>query len=321
MAKKISVILCTYNRCHSLAKALDSVAVSKLPDSIDWEVLVVDNNSSDQTREVVERFCRRHSDRFRYLFEPQQGKSHALNAGIRESRGEILAFIDDDVTVEPMWLQNLTAPLQDREEVAGSGGRILPAHAFSAPRWLALSGPYAMGGILYAHFDLGDEAKELEQPPYGTNMAIRKKMFDKYGYFRTDMGPCPGSEIRNEDTEFCRRLLAGKERLRYAPSAIVYHEVPLNRISKKFFLKWWFDYGRALIRETEKSHEVSDIWKIIPRIVPMTFGWMRALNPQLRFYRKCWVWVVAGEGVEIYRQARSSDSLETKNTDSKQRVQ
>jgi glucosyl-dolichyl phosphate glucuronosyltransferase len=315
---KISVILCTYNRCQSLAKALDSVAVSELPDSVDWEVLVVDNNSKDQTREVVESFCRRHPDHFRYLFEPEQGKSHALNTGIRESRGDILAFIDDDVTVEPAWLQNLTAPLQ-HPECVGSGGRILPARAFSPPRWLALSGPYAMGGILYAHFDLGDEAKDLEQPPYGTNMAIRKKMFDKYGYFRTDMGPCPGSEIRNEDTEFVRRLFAGKERLCYAPAAIVYHEVPENRIRKEFFLRWWFDYGRALVRETRKSHNISDILRIIRRIVPMTLRWMRALDPQLRFYRKCWVWVVAGEAVEIYRQARSKH-IETNNTASKKRA-
>ncbi len=135
----ITVILCTYNRCQSLSKALQSVAASEMPSSAVWEVLVVDNNSCDQTREVVENYCRRHPGRFRYLFESKPGKSHALNAGIREACGDILAFIDDDVIVERNWLRNLTANL-DGNVWAGAGGRILPektflASAVVATRW------------------------------------------------------------------------------------------------------------------------------------------------------------------------------------------
>ena len=125
---KISVILCTYNRCQSLAKALESVAGSTLPDAVDWEVLVIDNNSGDQTRTVVEQASALHLGRFRYIFEPRPGKSHALNTGILAAHGNVLAFVDDDVTVEPTWLQSLTAPLDD-EHLAGSGGRILPPRA------------------------------------------------------------------------------------------------------------------------------------------------------------------------------------------------
>src|SRR5208282_6191977 len=143
----ITVILCTYNRCESLARALDSVAAQILPESIEWEVLVTDNNSNDQTRDVVKDRCHRYPGHFRYLFESQQGKSHALNAGIREARGDILAFTDDDVTVEPTWLRTLTSPLQ-KSEWAGSGGRIQLDRALSPPRWLALDGPYSLGGVL-----------------------------------------------------------------------------------------------------------------------------------------------------------------------------
>ena len=89
-----TVVLCTYNRCESLAKALASTACLQLPGSVDWEVLVVDNNSSDRTREVAEEYCRRSPGHFRYLFEPRQGKSHALNTGIREARGDVIAFIE-----------------------------------------------------------------------------------------------------------------------------------------------------------------------------------------------------------------------------------
>ena len=208
---RITVILCTHNRCRSLEKALQSVAASQLSTSSGWEVLVVDNNSSDQTREVVETCCRRYPGRFRYLFEPQPGKSYALNSGIRGALGEILAFMDDDVTVEPTWLQNLTANLDD-SDWAGAGGRILPERSFSPPRWLALQGQFSMGGVL-ALFDRGDKPGELDWAPYGTNMAFRRAMFDKYGAFRTDLGPIPGSQIRNEDTEFGRRLMKAGERL------------------------------------------------------------------------------------------------------------
>src|ERR1700734_3508684 len=143
---KITIILCTYNRCASLAKALESTAAMTLPGSAEWEVLVVDNNSTDQTREVVEGFHSRYPRHFRYLFEPQQGKSYALNAGVREARGDILAFTDDDVTVEPTWLQNLTAPLKTGECV-GTSGRTLPEQSFSPPRWLGGEGRYPLGPL------------------------------------------------------------------------------------------------------------------------------------------------------------------------------
>ena len=312
MAVKISVILCTYNRCQSLTKALESLATSTLSKNVEWEVVLVDNNSSDKTREVAESFCRRHSN-FRYLFEPQPGKSYALNTGIREARGEILAFVDDDVVVESAWLQNLTAPLVNGKW-AGVGGRILPAHSFSCPPWLSLSGPCAMGGILCAHFDLGGEARDLDLPPFGTNMAFHRSMFEKYGNFRTDMGPSPGSEIRSEDTEFGRRLIRAGESLRYVPSAVVYHEVSESRINKEFFLQWWFDYGRAQMRERGMP---PDVWGIprhyisIPKVIGSTllirtFRWMRSVNPQRRFFWKCYVWVTVGWIVEMPRLARKA---------------
>src|SRR4051794_26325031 len=109
----ISVIICTRNRCQSLVKTLNSAAAQRLAESVEWEVLVVDNGSNDQTRAVVDDFRRKHPGRFRYLLEPEPGKSPALNAGIREAEGDILAFTDDDTTLAPTWLHNLTKHLYD----------------------------------------------------------------------------------------------------------------------------------------------------------------------------------------------------------------
>jgi glucosyl-dolichyl phosphate glucuronosyltransferase len=311
---KITIILCTYNRCRSLAKALESAAASQLPDSVIWEVLVVDNKSSDQTREVVEEFCHRYPGRFRYLLESRQGKSNALNAGIREAQADILAFMDDDVTVEPTWLQNLTVSLHDGQWV-GAGGRIRAERDFLPPRWLALEGRYSLGGVLVL-FDRGDKAGQLDWAPYGTNMAFRKEMFEKYGGFRTDLGPNPGTEIRGEDTEFGRRLMFAGERVRYEPSAIVYHNVVESRIRKEYFLAWYFDFGRALVLERGRGRDICgiprpyfDIAKTAATtMAKLTLRWIVAVRPQQRFFYKALVWRTAGELTESYRLARGKDS-------------
>jgi glycosyltransferase involved in cell wall biosynthesis len=302
---RITVVLCTHNRCQSLQRALNSAAALALPESVEWEILVVDNNSKDQTRKTVEGFCSRYPGRFRYLFEPQSGKSHALNAGIRAARGNILAFMDDDVTVEPNWLQNLTAALHNGEW-AGAGGRILPEWTCSPPRWLSLESRHALAPLVA--FDLGPEAAQLKEPPFGTNMAFRKEMFEKYGGFRTDLGPRPGSEIRNEDTEFGSRLLSAGEQLRYEPSAVVYHPVPENRIEKGYFLAWWFHKGEANIRQfgirPGTKYFVAGIPLYLFRnLAVWTLRWMVAVQPCRRFSNKLNVWIEVGEILECYRQS------------------
>lgn len=301
---KITVILCTHNRCHSLAKALHSAAAQTLSNSDEWDLLVVDNNSIDQTREVAEDFCHRYPGRFRYMFEPQPGKSYALNAGIRESCCNVLAFMDDDVTVESTWLRNLTEPLHNSEWV-GAGGRILPSWTVSPPSWLPLDERIATAPL--ASFDLGDEAGELFEPPFGTNMAFRKSVFEKYGGFRTDLGPRPGSEIRSEDTDFGRRVIAAGERLRYEPSAVVHHPVAENRIRKDYYLAWWFDKGRASVLEFGNPPGTK-CWHGIPisefrHLAAWTVRWIFAIKPRKRFENKINVWSIAGTIIESYRQA------------------
>lgn len=312
---KITVIVCTCNRSGSLGKTLDNLVVSKLPESVHWEVLVVDNNSTDHTREVAEGFCRRFPGLFRYTFEPQPGKSFALNRGIREAFGDVLAFLDDDVTVDQTWLQNLTAPLGNGKW-SGTGGRTLLAQAFSPPRWMKLEEPYNMGGVLAGMFDLGEQPCELDRAPYGSNMAFRKEMFEKYGLFRTDLGPSPNRDIprANEDTEFGRRLMAGGERLHYVPSAVVYHPVLKERIEKSYFLAWYFDCGRAMVHEWPQGPDVLGIsrrWFTFFKLIGTSFPtrvllWTVTLNPHQRFFRKCWLWRTAGQIVEIYRQCHNA---------------
>lgn len=299
----VTVILCTYNRCQSLAKALESVARSKVPDSIQWEVLVVDNNSRDATRSVVEEFCRLYPSRFRYLFEPKQGKSYALNTGCQTANADILAFMDDDVEVDSHWLHNLTAPLNCCDW-AGAGGRILPEVGFVPGRWMDVRRRDALAPL--AIFDLGGEAGELSESPFGTNMAFRKEMFAKYGDFRTDLGPQPGCEIKNEDAEFGCRLLERGERLWYEPSAVVYHSIPKARVQKSYFLAWWHDKGRADVRQRGIIQDSKWIVSGIPlvlfrRLCIWTLRWTLRLDPRRRFSCKLRVWWLAGAIGEYHR--------------------
>jgi glucosyl-dolichyl phosphate glucuronosyltransferase len=315
---KISVIVCTYNRSQSLQRALESVAASQMREHLDWQVLIVDNNSKDQTREVAESFCRRDPGHFRYVFESQQGKSFALNRGIREAPGDILAFIDDDITVEPTWLFELTKPLSDAQW-SGTGGRVYLPRDFSPPPWMALEGNHSLVSIL-ALFDLGPEPRPLSKPPIGNNMAFRKEVFAKHGVFRTDLGPSPGSEIRYEDTEFGSRVMRGGERILYVPSAVVRHAVEERRLKKDYFLAYHYDYGRALIREKGNRGAVG----IIPRslisfsdrllnmLPKKIWWWLRESDPQKRFFNKCHVWATAGEIAEICSR---SFGVNTRNSD------
>jgi glucosyl-dolichyl phosphate glucuronosyltransferase len=305
---KITVVLCTYNRCQDLARALDSACALILPPSVECEIVVVDNNSCDRTSEVVADFSRRYANRFRYVFEPQPGLSVARNTGIREARGEIVAFMDDDLTVETTWLQNLTAGLRSGDCV-GAGGRILPERAFSPPRWLSVESRYALAPL--ALFDLGPGACQLTEAPCGANMAFRKEMFKKYGGFRADLGRRPGSLMSNEDTEFGGRLLAAGEPLRYEPSAVVYHPVLENRLQKKYFLAWWFDKSRSDIRQFGVRPNTKFYWRGIPlylfrNLAVWTLVWMVTFDPGSRFCRKIVVWCKAGQIFECHRRWRDT---------------
>ena len=315
----VSVILCTYNRCHSLANALDSVAASHVPDGIEWEIVVVDNNSTDQTRQVVEGFSRRFPGRFRYVRELQQGLCYARNAGVREARGAILAFTDDDVIVDQDWLQKISLSLQ-RGKWAGAGGKVVAANEFKCPDWLSLEGPYNLGGVL-ALFDLGELEGDTRQPPFGANMAFRAQMFEKYGHFRTDLDRSAGSMLSNGDTEFGRRLMSHGERLWYQPSAVVYHGVPDSRLTKSYFLRFWFNLGRSDFREGRRRPDVYGIprWcftipKLAVTALPVrAFNWLFAMDSKRRFFFKGTVWMTFGQMVEMRRvwteaRAKSKDS-------------
>lgn len=241
----ISVIICTCNRADRLAglfKDLESQIIGE--PRFPWEIVLVDNNSTDRTRELVEK-CRGEGRLdIRYVFEKRQGKCFALNTGIDSARGELLAFTDDDVKLDKYWISAL------HEASLGYphgcfGGRVLPMGDIPLPPWLTdKDAKYRIyGGALVKH-DHGVEPEEygpLSNPPIGANMFVRKQIFEKHGYFNTKLGYLSSEvNIGSEDSEIMHRFRSAGEAILYYPKALVHHPVPVDRINKAYFRKWWW---------------------------------------------------------------------------------
>jgi glycosyltransferase involved in cell wall biosynthesis len=306
----ISIVLCTYNRAQSLKRTLASVAAMARPANVTWELVVVDNNSGDETRAVVEEFSRSSGIDTRYVFEGRQGLSFARNAGIAEARGDILAFTDDDVTVDPQWLGGLWRAF-DQRDCLGVGGRIVPVWPGARPWWLKEDCRYPLMGVI-VRFDLGNEPRQLSTPPFGANMGFRRAAFEKYGLFRTDLGRTGTQLSSGEDTEFGRRLLRANETLVYDPRAIIYHPVEPERLRQRYFRSWYFNYGKSLMRVRGIPDTAPRVLGIpvylFRRLAGDLWGVTRALSAARLFYVNLQVCMTLGQIAEAYRLSRRHQS-------------
>jgi glucosyl-dolichyl phosphate glucuronosyltransferase len=300
----ISTIICTCNRSQSLERTLESLRAIAIPQNFTWELIVADNNSTDNTRLIMERFIQDTVLPIRYVFEPRQGKSFALNTAVRMARGETLVFTDDDVLVDSDWLSEIEAAF-DQWRCVAIGGKIIPVWSCPKPKWLLMKGPRKLNAAIVS-YDLGDEpcVIGMKTLPFGANLALKKSLFEKYGDFRTDLGPNAGTLMVGEETEFCRRLLRGGEILMYAPQAIVYHPVDPKRTEKRYFRRWYFDFGRGLVREVgvpEKAVRYFGVPRyLIPSFAREVLRWLVAIGSQRRFYYKLQICQLAGEIYEAW---------------------
>jgi GT2 family glycosyltransferase len=185
-------------------------------------------------------------DTIRYLHCAQQGKSFALNAGLAVARAPIVAFTDDDVTFAKGWLAELRRAFDD-PEVVGVAGRIAAVWSTPIPEWHSDSPPYLLMNVI-VRYDLGDDQRDVAEAPFGANMAFRRSTFERFGGFRTDIGPRGDAVVKGEDTEFGSRVLESGARIRYAPAALVYHPVDPARATRKYFEEWYYGFGRVSAR-------------------------------------------------------------------------
>jgi glycosyltransferase involved in cell wall biosynthesis len=237
-----TVIVCTYNRAESLRETLRALRAQATARSRRWEAIVVDNNSRDHTRAVVEE-AQREWPLLRYEFEKAQGLSPARNHGIGAARGEVLLFTDDDVLPEPDWLEATLIGLAKYRADAG-GGYIGPIWETPPPSWLTTR----FHGFLAIRADRSDDYPITSdvQPPFGANMAIKKVVFERVGPFDVNRGRRGEVLASGEDGEMFERILAAGFTAVFLGRSRVHHKVESFRVTKHYFRRWRFETSRNI---------------------------------------------------------------------------
>jgi glycosyltransferase involved in cell wall biosynthesis len=286
----LSVLICTYNRSALLEQTLETLQRAYPPDRCTVEVIVVDNNSSDNTREVVRRAGAMGPYPVHYLAERQQGKGFALNSGLANAHGEVIALTDDDVLPARDWLQRIVGNFR-ASDVVFVFGKVLPRWEAPPPPELVTLKARDIWGPL-ALIDYGDEPVSYDAEsfgkkrlPVGANLALRRQAIEQIGGWRTDLGRVDNTMIAGEDRELCVRLYrAGLYSGVYDPSVLVKHLVPATRMTRDYFRKWFFWHGRTLARMADAVYLDLDLTK-----VPSVAGVPRFMYRE--FFQQFWRWL------------------------------
>lgn len=248
---RLAVVICTYNRCASLMHALDSLYADGYAGSEPVDILVVANHCSDDTLAALERFERTHPSawlRLAWIEEPTPGKSHALNAAIRETGHDALCFIDDDQQVESGFLRNLLDGLAAYPDADIFCGKIWPAWDGSEPSWVHAQPPYAIPIRPFPEFDPGPATRVLspaDRFPSGGNISVRRRVFDLVGGFSCELGPTGHNLAGGEDHEFIARAVARGCRIRYLPGVRQLHAIDAERMNTGYTLRKSYLRSRA----------------------------------------------------------------------------
>ncbi len=235
---KVSAIICTHNRESYLGAAIDSLLNQDFdPDA--YEVIVVDNASTDGTKAVVDQ--RLPHPRLRYIYETTLGLSVARNTGANAAQGEILAYLDDDAEASPQWLSALCQVYEQNEKIAIAGGKVtlIWPPGVTPPKWIS---PDLAGGL--GAYDLGDELINIQNPgltPRGLNYSLRRSFLNAIGGFDTSLGRVGKNLLSNEELHMTQLALEQGWQVVYVPTALAAHNVTPARMKRAWFLSrsWW----------------------------------------------------------------------------------
>jgi glycosyltransferase involved in cell wall biosynthesis len=238
---KVTVAIPTYNRADFLRQTLAGIVAQQFPRD-HFEVLVIDNNSRDHTRRVVEEFAN-DQPAPRYILETKQGLDHARNRALAEARGEIVLFGDDDILVQPDWLAQMAVPLladQAARRIGAVGGEVIPVFPDGLPDW-----------VREWHAPLGFRADtgplEARHCPMGANLAFPKWVFEQLGPFHTALDRAAGNYFSGGDSEMIRRVRAAGLEVWFSPAAAVKHQMPASRTTFRYAARHAFDSARSRV--------------------------------------------------------------------------
>ena len=245
-----SVLICTYNRALLLRETLAAMEAMTLPADVRVEIIVVDNNSTDSTPLVIAEAARRSRVPVIGLSESRQGKSFALNVGLRAASGDIIALTDDDVLPHQEWLARIVAGFRERD-VTFVFGKVLPRWGALPPPELLTPKAQGIWGPL-AIVDYGDEPADYvaesrgQRLPIGANLSFVREALLTIGGWREDLGKVNNTLISGEDHEIFMRLRRfGLYSGYYDPAVAVRHFVPPARLTRQYFRRWFFWHGKT----------------------------------------------------------------------------
>jgi glycosyltransferase involved in cell wall biosynthesis len=223
---------------------LNSLFTAEIPAGVQVTVMVVDNNSTDTTRDVVWSFKEKYGESIQYVFEDQQGRSHALNAGIEATAGDFVGIIDDDEEIDANWYKTAVAALAPGH-LDFVGGPYVPRWSSELPDWL----PREYGGVV-GWVDGGDKPVPFDRTYpgilMGGNVVFTREILSRVGPYATWLGRTDKGLLTGEDEELYGRLLDLGAKGMYLPNLIIYHHVPAERVTKSYFRRWCFWRGVSL---------------------------------------------------------------------------
>jgi len=262
---QLSVIVCTYNREKYILRNLESF-INQTADQSEFEVVIINNNSPDNTHEICQDFIKKHPEiSTTYVIEKNQGHTYARNRGIVESKGHILAFIDDDAFVRPEYCENIITFYSNNPEVDVIGGKIIPVYeSGKEPKWMS---PYLL--TLMAAQDYGDKEHEFSKHkfPIGANMVYRSRVFDKIGLFNTELGRRGDGLEGGDEKDVIHRFRQTKGLIYYVPNVVVDHIIGIHREDMKYIKAMGVGVGTS---ERTRLKE-SGINSVLKKIVMETF--------------------------------------------------
>jgi glycosyltransferase involved in cell wall biosynthesis len=295
----IDVLICTFNRSQRLKKALESLLGVKVPNGHRLRIIVVNNNSSDNTEQVIRSL--QGTVEIVYVFEARQGKSYALNAGLLLISGEVVAFTDDDVIVDENWFLEIVCAAEKYPKYECFGSKVVGVYPARLPDWLDVTGKMSFLRTPLIDFAGRDQDGPFEdgQTPGGGSMFFRRAAVEENGPFRTDLGPRGRKLGFSEDVEYCHRFLSRGKRFMYVCQAIVYHPVHAERLQKPYLLNWQFRCGRYEARRIQGTRS-SPMLLGAPRylfrqVAEHAAGWAFSRTSKDRFYNRLRLYYRAGE--------------------------
>ncbi|MGB2589050.1 MAG: glycosyltransferase family 2 protein [Candidatus Acidiferrum sp.] len=259
---KLNIVVATYNRSANLRDLLEGLLRCETSSSCDWDVIVVDNNSKDATREIVKEFGERDPEHFKYLFEGKKGKAYALNLGIRKSSGDVVVFTDDDCIPDAHWIENIAREFSSRADLGVLGGRIelydprdLPITIRTSRERLVLSNGAGVFSFIA-----------------GCNMAIRREVLQRVGPFDTKLGPGSPKDTVADDPDYVYRAFRSGAKVEYVPDILVHHnhgrrsDLDAQNLKRKYLRGRGAFYAKHILRGDRTVLKMA-YWELRPLIL------------------------------------------------------